>query len=456
MFYTDIEALSYPLPEDLRKVKGAGDYARLNRMLDQRIADENLPEALRTRLRLERRLVERIPREYPYDYRAALDLLSGALQGATPAELEGFIDAGWVDFIYVDGALRFHRLFLQNLIKTRPELEPRVKDPGMLAYKKQNFAILDGVVAEMKQHGGAARRWHVRHELRLRPEALRPGHALLVHLPLPVEYDCVSNFRLIDAGPVEGFVSEADQRTISFRKPCEPGDVFFAEYRFDVRMQYHELDPARAKGGDPGTEYLMEQPPHIAFTPLVRAVAQEIAGEETNPLLLARRAYDFLTTRPIYSYVRSYFTYPNLVEHMLTAMRGDCGVFALTFIALCRCLGVPARWQSGLYCAPHDVGCHDWAQFYCEPWGWLPVDCSFGNAAFHNGDRERWDFYFGHMDPFRLPAARAFQTPFDPPKRHLRSDPYDNQSGEAEYEGEGLMSWDFTETCKLMEWEAVD
>ena len=457
MLYDDPKALAYPLPEDLRKVKGAGDYARLDRMLDLRLGDDKLPEALRARLRLEKRIIERIPREYPYDLAGALALLQAELEGVTGAELEAFIDSGKVDFIYLDGALRLHRLFLSNLIKTRPELASRVKKPERLAYKRQNFAALDAVIDEMKRAGGAARRWHVRHELRVRPEALRPGEPLLVHLPLPVEYDCVRNFRLMDSGPVAGYVSDADQRTIAFRKPCAPGDVFFAEYAFEVHMPYRRLDPAAATGGAPGGEdALSEQPPHIAFTPLVRAVAEEIRGDERNPLRLARRVYDFLTTRPIYSYVRSYFTYPNLTEHMLTAMKGDCGIFALAFITLCRCLGVPARWQSGLYCAPHDVGCHDWAQFYCAPWGWLPVDCSFGNAAYHNGDRERWDFYFGHMDPFRLPAARAFQRPFDPPKRHLRSDPYDNQSGEAEYDDAGLMSWEFEEECRLLDWEKLE
>ena len=83
------------------------------------------------------------------------------------------------------------------------------------------------------------------------------------------------------------------------------------------------------------------------------------------------------------------------------------------------------------------------------------MDASFGNAAWHNGDTARWDFYFGHMDPFRLPAARAFQAPFDPPKRHLRADPYDNQSGEAEYADEGLLSRHLDERCALLDWQAL-
>lgn len=457
MIYDELKTLSIPLPEDIRKVKGCGDYERLNRMLDLRIADEKLPVALRTRLRLEKRIVERIPGEYPYDFDAALQMLRDEIEGFTAEELNAAIDAGKVDFIFLNGAVRFHRLFLATLLKTRVELETRVRRPEHLADKKRNFAVLNAMIREMKQRGGAARRWHVRHTLEIRPEYRRVGEEILVHLPLPVEYDCVRGFQLLDCGPVRGYVSSAAQRTIAFRKPLAADDVFFAEYVFDVHMKYHDLTPALATGGVPeGEDCLCEQLPHIAFTPLVRSVAKEIAGDETNPLLLARRVYDFLTTRPIYSYVRSYFSYPDLPGHMLTAMKGDCGIFALTFIALCRCLGVPARWQSGLYCAPHDVGCHDWAQFYCEPWGWLPVDASFGNAAWHNGDMERWDFYFGHMDPFRLPAARAFQMPFDPPKRHLRSDPYDNQNGEAEYRDQGLTSRHFTERCILLDWQALD
>lgn len=459
MFYDELSTLQIPLPEDIRRLEGHGDFDRALRVIERRASDERLPEALRTRLRLEALMIARVPGDYPYTLGDAAKMLEDELADFRPGELDGFIDDGWVNWIYVNGEMRLHRLFLPNLLKTRPELAHRVLKPERLAYKKQNFAILDGVVREMKAHGFAARRWHVRHELSVKPEFTRIGEPIRVDLPLPVEYDCVRNFKLIDRGPVPGTVAPPDaaQRTIVFEKKLSPGDVFFVEYSFETHMRYRDLDPALATGGVPsdGEDCLSEQPPHIAFTPLVRAFAQEIAGDEKNPLLLARRVYDALTQRPIYSYVRSYFTYPNLVEYMLADMKGDCGIFALSFITLCRCLGIPARWQSGLYCAPHDVGNHDWAQFYCEPWGWLPVDGSYGNAAWHAGDRERWDFYFGHMDPFRLPAARAFQAPFDPPKRHVRSDPYDNQDGEAEYADMGLLSRHFDQRCRLLSWEKL-
>ena len=458
--FDDLKTLQYPLPEDIRKLKGYGDYERLNRVIDLRLADESLPEAMKTRLRLEKQICARLPQAYPYDFESALKKLRDALEGATAEELERFRDLGWVDWIYINGRVHFHSLFVSNLIKTRAELEDRVKDPQRLADKHEGASALDAVIEEMKANGGAARRFHMRHALSVEPEKVREGADILVHLPLPVEYDYVKNFRLIDAGPRPFTVAPplAAQRTIAFQKPLAEGDVFFAEYSFETHMKYHVLSPEDARIALPEDgldDCLGEQAPHIAFTPLVRRLAAELAGEETNPLLLARRAYDYLTKKPVYSFVRSYFTIPSLTEYMLSGMKGDCGIFALCFITLCRCMGVPARWQSSLYCAPHDVGWHDWAEFYCAPWGWLPVDVSFGNSAWHAGSALRHEFYFGNLDPFRLPAARAFQKPFDPPKKHLRYDPYDNQSGEAEYSDEGLMHADVREDCEMLAWERI-
>ena len=325
MRYEDLELLAIPLPEDLRKIKGRGDYDRLERAIACRLAEPGLPGALRTRLELERAIDARIPAAYPYSFDEAADMLAKALRGFEPQELDDFIDRGMVDFIYINGALHLHELFLSTLIKVRPSLAPRLLDPGRLDDKRRHFAALDAVIAEMERAGGAARRWHVRHTLAVKPAFQRVGEPITVHLPLPVEYDRVRGFRILDAGPGQGHVAgaTAPQRTISFQKPLAASDVFFVEYSFEMHMPFCRLDPALAEGGLPpydGEDYLGEQPPHIAFTPLVRATAREIAGAEREPLKLARRVYDYLTTKPIYSFVRNYFTYPNLTEHMLTAM----------------------------------------------------------------------------------------------------------------------------------------
>ena len=127
-----------------------------------------------------------------------------------------------------------------------------------------------------------------------------------------------------------------------------------------------------------------------------------------------------------------YRTVTNIPEYFLSGLRGDCGVQAITFITLCRLCGIPAQWQAGLYTTPASAGNHDWARFYIAPYGWLFADCSFGGSAFRDGDEARRDFYFGNLEPWRLPLCSAFQQELNPPRRFLRRDPYDNQNGEIE------------------------
>ena len=275
MLYETLPALLIPLPEDIRRMEDHGDYARARRMIGLRVGNESLPEALRTRLQLEAQMLERVPGDYPYTFDAALELLQKEIRDFTAEELDAAIDAGRVSWILLDGGLRLHRLFLDTLVKVRPELEPRIIDPERLRYKRENFAILDAVIREMKQHGGAARRWHMRHALQIRPEWERPGELIRVDLPLPVEYDCVKNFRLLDCGPVPGQVASPDaaQRTITFEKKLSPGEAFFAEYSFEVHMPCHDLDPARAGGGVPGCEKLSRDseinlPPRLRMSTL--------------------------------------------------------------------------------------------------------------------------------------------------------------------------------------------
>ena len=202
-------------------------------------------------------------------------------------------------------------------------------------------------------------------------------------------------------------------------------------YSLDNTMQYFDLKPENVSTEQPGF-YLGEQLPHISFTRYMRALTEEIVGDETNPLLKARRIYDFITTKVNYSFMRSYIALPNIVEYCASRLRGDCGVQALTFITMCRIAGVPARWQSGLYADDNGAGCHDWAMFYIAPYGWLWADPSFGGSAWRAGEEDRWNFYFGNLDPYRVCLTDEFQMPFIPEMIFIRSDPYDNQMGEVE------------------------
>jgi hypothetical protein len=102
-----------------------------------------------------------------------------------------------------------------------------------------------------------------------------------------------------------------------------------------------------------------------------------------------------------------------------------------------------------------EIGMHDWAQFYVAPYGWLYTDCSFGSSAVRNGNELRREFYFGNLDPFRMCANSEFQHEFDPPKKYMRYDPYDNQDGEAEYEDMRLLNTQIFTDQEMIEWEEL-
>ena len=180
-----------------------------------------------------------------------------------------------------------------------------------------------------------------------------------------------------------------------------------------------------------------ERLPHVQFTPFLKELCREIVSGQRGDLQKARAIYDYITKNIRYSYMRTYFTIENLSEYAAVNRRGDCGVQSLLFITLCRIAGIPAKWQSGnAMKPPSHFGSHDWALVFLPVYGWVPVDCSFGGGAFAHGDEERRRFYFGNLDPWRMVANASLEGAFVPPVCGLRRDPYDNQSGEIQIEGE--------------------
>ena len=105
---------------------------------------------------------------------------------------------------------------------------------------------------------------------------------------------------------------------------------------------------------------------------------------------------------------------------------------------------------------PREAGNHDWAMFYIAPYGWLYADCSFGGSAYRAGSEERRDFYFGNLEPWRLPLCVGFQQAFTPPRRFLRRDPYDNQNGEVETLSRRLDRSEYDTHSRVVSYEELD
>ena len=426
--------LSVPLPEDILKAKGFGDYQLVMRLIEKKCADPSLPDAMRRRLALEKIISTQIPKEYPYTEAQARELFQAKIGPVSDELWDELFLSNQIDWIYINGVRHFQDCFLSNLMKTRTDLAERAIQKGTMSAPAPGPNLLDETIRELRQKGELTLHYHMRSTMMIRPDEENQGKPVSVWLPLPNEYAQVKNVKIISCAAPEYEINPSDypQRTVCMRGV--PGkDVFSVEYGFDIVSTYMKPEADRVTAWQP-TFCLEESLPHIRFTPYLRALAQEIVGSETNPLLKARKIYEYITQHIRYSFMRAYITMPMIPEFAAAGGKGDCGVQALLFITLCRIAGVPARWQSGLYTEPGDVGCHDWAQFYVAPYGWLFCDCSFGGSAWRKGKKERWEFYFGNLDPYRMPANSEYQHDFVPVPKYLRYDPYDNQLGEAEFD----------------------
>src|SRR5204862_7534420 len=98
-----------------------------------------------------------------------------------------------------------------------------------------------------------------------------------------------------------------------------------------------------------------------------------------------------------------------------------------------RAAGLPALRQSGWENKPVGWNMHDWAEFYVEPWGWLPADASYGLQK--SDDPRVREFYLGHQDSYRMIVNRDYGYPLVPEKKSLRSERADLQRGEVEIDG---------------------
>ncbi len=452
---TDLQYLAYPLPEDIERLSRAGDFDRARRVIAQRLANPLVPEILKERLRFELRIMEEIPLSYPHSEEAMFQLLRAAISDFTREEMEALRDEGTLDWVYRQGRVYYKNNALDNLIKTRADMQARLVDPSCLEESQANARMLDEIIAKMKRDGHAHMRYRMRTRLSILPHAQRPGARIHVHMPLPLADGQCTPGEIYTTSKARHIASvDATQRTAYFEEIYQPGMEFVSEFTYEIDAPYVQPRAEEVSGEQP-TFDTEEIPPHIRFTPFIRALCQELSGGETNPLILARRFYDYCTVNACYRFVPPYFLKTNIPEYFAAGQRGDCGMHALTFITLCRCAGIPAQWQAGLYARPGDIGNHDWAKFYIAPYGWLYCDASFGGSAYRAGNKERWDFYFGNLEPWRMVCNRAFQQELDPPRRFLRADPYDSQSGEVEYDDQGLTSHDFVLSRELLSVEEV-
>jgi hypothetical protein len=244
---------------------------------------------------------------------------------------------------------------------------------------------------------------------------------LMVYLPKPVDWDTQEGVNIEEVSPASAQAGR-DQLTGNemyywhLKNTPAWGKTQDLGYRFTFTAYETRtsIDPAYVKQYNTLSMefrlYTKSEPYIESDDPQITALADQIAGSETNPYLLARKFYDYVVANARYELVgRGLLGAKALLDNGV----GECGDYSALFIALARVKKIPARAVVGLWAVSGTNQTHVWAEFYLEGIGWIPVDPTVGqNEPYRDGIRE---YYFGNMDNQRVILSKGFNIKLDPP-----------------------------------------
>lgn len=261
-----------------------------------------------------------------------------------------------------------------------------------------------------------------------------------------------NNLKLISSEPENAKIANKEQlqRTIYLEKRAQKDQptIFRIEFEVETSAQYFDLNPDEIKPYNTESsvfrENTGERAPQIVFTPKIRKLANQILAGETNSLKKVQKIYNWISDSVRWASALEYSIMPDIPGYVMDTRHGDCGMQTLLFMTLARSQGIPVKWQSGWMLHPGEVNLHDWCEVYFEGVGWVPVDQSFGLQD--SPDEKVRNFYRSGIDSYRLIVNDDYGQELSPKKKYPRSEPYDFQRGELEWEGGNLYfvkwSWD--------------
>jgi transglutaminase-like putative cysteine protease len=211
----------------------------------------------------------------------------------------------------------------------------------------------------------------------------------------------------------------------------------FGLTRKEIRDQ---IDPRRAKPlTDADRQRLaryLQPNKHVVIDDDIRKLANEIVGDETNPVLAARKLYDWVLVNVDYwvKDPKNKKASPvGSTTYCLTFRTGNCTDFESLWASLARAKGIPTQIVYGSFLKPElravdaDQSYHCWAEFYAPGLGCLHHDVSV--ADLYEGpypitpdnerlvrltsadgtfgpDKAKVDYYFGNLDERRVVWSR--------------------------------------------------
>lgn len=207
-----------------------------------------------------------------------------------------------------------------------------------------------------------------------------------------------------------------------------------------------EADKARplAAGKREELSQFLSTNQNVIIDDRIRKLATEIVGVETNPVLAARKLYDWMLANVDYwvKDPKNKKASPvGSTEYCLTTMTGNCTDFHSLWTSLARASGIPTRMVYGSFFKKEldgqdaDQSYHCWPEFYATGIGWVPHDVAVADIfvgdfqlntdneklvrlttadGYTGADKGKVDYYFGNLDERRVTWSRGRDLTLSP------------------------------------------
>jgi len=446
----------------------AGQFQAADARIDAALKESGLSPDARRALDFQRERMQRMRLDFSLTADQVKQKLRKQIPDLSDADFARWDAHGLFEHMDIDGNRMYFNRAPANLFHLSAEATARQKGgtpfvtSGLPKQVNDNYIDFDRkVIAQAKATGKTSvlpKRVQVTQTLTVDADAVPAGKTVRAWIPYPrADKGQQEDISFLSSRPSAHRIApeSALQRTVYLEQTAQAGKptVFKVTYEVTLYAQYHAIDPAKVQPEQITPElapYVAERAPHVVFTEPLHVFSRQVVGDATNPYEIAQRIYAAVDAVP-WAGAREYSTIPDISAYTLHAGHGDCGEQTLLLITLMRMNGIPARWQSGwTFTDGKYDDIHDWAEIYLAPYGWVPVDVTYGRLA-TDDPALKW-FYLGGLDNCRIAFNDDFSQEFVPAKRHFRSDTVDSQRGEVEWDGGNLYydKWDYHFDWKIL------
>ncbi|MFW6014705.1 MAG: transglutaminase-like domain-containing protein [Candidatus Nanoarchaeia archaeon] len=244
---------------------------------------------------------------------------------------------------------------------------------------------------------------------------------------LNVSFDVGSEINVVSGYPSDvknlkaylSFVPLEDERQEVISVNTNPeaevseGEVIFYWPKLDEKTTSFELESLLSTSNklkiiESKPEFPLETTSHEEFlvetssvdfeNPEIRRLANSLASGEDDQYVVAHKMATWVNENIDYSLDSMTTDASQKASWVLENRRGVCDELTNLFIALCRSVGMPARFVSGVSYSTdsrlaEEWSAHGWAEVYFPEYGWVPFDVTYGQ--------------FGYIDPTHIKLKMA-------------------------------------------------